>query len=163
MLMARNTMSCIFSLPNAFAGRLMRIFWSRQRNVTSHCYTLYTLHACVYVCMYESVCVCVCVKVYVFTRPLCTVRYKGLLFTTRFIFHRNIMENGPRRYAQRIVFPPLTPPTAHISLPFSLWPAPSAAFWHLFNAEICTYRHPSVIIRSILFTLPSLRLSVSNY
>lgn len=41
-----------------------------------------------YVCAYK------CVQVRAFTRPLCNVRYKGLLFTARFIFHRNIMENG---------------------------------------------------------------------
>ena len=46
------------------------------------------LCARVYSCEQRSppLCVCVCVR---------TPRYKGLLFTARFIFHRNIMENGP--------------------------------------------------------------------
>lgn len=38
-------------------------------------------------------------------------------------------------------FPPMTLLAAHISLPFSLWRSPSGVFWHLFNVEICTYKH----------------------
>lgn len=72
MLMGRNATSCIFSSPNASRDGSCVSF--DRTNVTrgadggERAAPLYAA---------------------------CTVRYKGLLFTARFIFHRNIMENGP--------------------------------------------------------------------
>lgn len=153
MLMARNTPAppAYFQFaPNAFA-----------RTTTVHAYLLISPT------LTTAICVSTRIEIRIPWLVVCTVRYKGLLFTARFIFHRNIMENGPNvmRGVQSIRSPP---PLSLLSLPpsLSLLLSPAHIVYPCrsrFGArpavhfDICsTLKYApisiSVIIRTVIFT-----------